>query len=521
MTAANHIFEMARGLPHTKANRVVRVALVGQTYDDVKKTMVEGQTGLLSIIPEELIYKWNRTIGELTVQVPGFNNDESDYREIHFSSYTAQVPEKLRGPQFHMAWIDEPAKFEDADMNPMDRGTTWSNLVLGLRLGPQPHLIVSGTPTPCKLILYMLEHADCVVTRMTTWSNKDNLPKHYLDELNRLDPNSRTYRQEIMGEVLLDNPDALFSDENINRDRGVPADDADLYKVLGYDPSASSSDEADEAGIVLVGYTPEVKARAKLNETGGGRPMIEQHTEAYVLRDLSGHMTPAEQSELVIRTVIQQRVSDLILEQNAGADMVVTLLSQALKDQCADFTIRQRRKKKNTDFGPVKRFDVTTTAEDGSSHKFLISAVQTTKNKKTRAETASYQYDYGRVHHPEQGVLPVCKKDACRTSLEYELTTWNPNKTSGRYLSPNRMDALVYALFFVFGRHAMHSNANSKLHMPAPNRAGLREDQKITALDRKRRQAIATIWSVDLGGRPGERRLPEEDDTYYNRNLAI
>lgn len=520
-TGANHLFELACNLPWNSKNRQIRIALVGNTYDDVKKTMVEGDSGLLSVIPEEIIKKWNRTIGELTVEIP--SPDRKKTREIIFSSYTATTPDKLRGPQFHLAWIDEPAKFEDSDENPMDRDTTWSNLILGLRLGTHPHLVVTGTPTPCKLVLYLLDHEDTVTTVMTTWANRDNLPPGYKRELERLDPNSRTYRQEVMAEILLDNPNALFSDENINRDRRpAPKDAEHFYKVLGYDPSASSSDDADEAGIILVGYTPEVKSRAKLNGTGGGRPIIEQHTEAYVLKDLSGHYTPAEQAALVVDTILEEKVTDLILEQNAGADMVVTLLSQSLKDKTADFVIRQRKKRKITDFGPVKRFDVTVTTLLGESHKFLISAVQATKNKKTRAETASYQYDYGRVHHPpEETPLPVCKKEVCKTSLEYELTTWNPANTSGRYMSPNRMDALVYAIYHIFGRHALHSNANSKLHMPATNRAAsAREDQQIQATNRKIRNAITTIYSVDLGGgRLTGRVLPDENE-WYNRNLT-
>lgn len=279
LTAASHVYEYCMTLEDIPANREVRIALVGQTYDDVKKTMVEGETGLLGVIPREYgppqrfqggTGKWNRTIGELTIHLPPSDRFEQG-RTLIFASYTAQVPGKLRGPQFHLAWIDEPAKFVDADIDPDARDTTWNNLIMGLRLGPKPHVIVSGTPTPSKLVLYLLNHPSCITTTQTTWENRFNLPKNYVDELARLDPNSRTYRQEVMAEILLDTPDALFSLETINQTRANPPEDKQVYKVVGYDPAASGSDDSDEAGIVLVGYVPETKTKARSNENGGGR----------------------------------------------------------------------------------------------------------------------------------------------------------------------------------------------------------------------------------------------------------
>lgn len=512
-TGANHIFEYACNLPHTPKNRIVRVALVGQTYDDVKKTMIEGESGLLGVIPEEIILKWNRTIGELKVAIAG---DGDQYREIHFNSYTAQVPEKLRGPQQHLFWIDEPAKFEDADVNPTDRDTTWSNLIFGLRLGESPHGVITGTPTPCKLVQYLLNHPDCQTTRMTTWANRDNLPEVFKQELLRLDPNSRTYRQEVLAEVLLDNPDALFSEDNINENRkNLPTlddrgDPVELFKVLGWDPSMSSSDDADEAGIILTYFTQEEKRRAMANPTGGGRPIVVKPAEAYVVKDLSGHFTPAEQVDLVVRTILEEKVGDLVVEQNQGADFVVTLLSQALKDQTQDYTIKKHKKPKSTDFGSVKRFTVRATLFDGSFHQFLVSAIQATRSKKVRAETAAYQYDFGRVHHPkkeEQG-LAICDKEACKTSLEYEMSSWNPNKTSHRYMSPNRLDALVYTLLFIFGKHTIQTQsklispvAHQRAATPAPGTGPgtpMTDEQRNPGRDRK--STVARIYSVDLAG---------------------
>lgn len=518
LTAASHVFEYCLNLPDTPENREVRIALVGQTYDDVKKTMVEGETGLLGVIPKEYgppdrfqgaTGKWNRTIGELTINLPKSAKLEQG-RKLIFASYTAQVPGKLRGPQFHLAWIDEPAKFVDADVDPDARDTTWNNLNMGMRLGPYPHVIVSGTPTPSKLVVYLLEHENCITSTQTTWENRANLPPNYIRELERLDPNSRTYRQEVLAEILLDTPDALFSLETINETRATPPDDRQAFKVLGFDPSASGSNDGDEAGIILVAYVPELKTKARASTNGGGRPLIQSPTEAFVLKDLSGHLTPSEQSELVIRTVLEEKCGDLIFEQNQGVDMIITLLTHALKDQTLDYTIRRHRKPKMTDFGSVKRFTVKAFLNDGTTHQFLVSAVQAMKSKKVRAESASYQYDTKRVHHPKD--LPTCKLESCRQSLELQMTTWSPNNTSGRAQSPDRMDALVYALFHIFGRHALHSNSNSRLITPTGT------DRPSTDPAKVQKKRAASIYSTDMGGRGlYPERIIQEDSIWSQR----
>lgn len=511
-TAAYHVLEYVVNLPHTPQNREVRVALVGAVFDDVKKVMVEGATGILGILPKEYgpdgTGKWNRTIGELTITFPG-----PPERKVIFSSYTSTTPGKLRGPQFHIAWWDEPSKSEDSDINPDETDTTWSNLSMALRLGPAPHLIVSGTPTPCKLVQFLLAHPNCVTSTMTTWNNREHLPPAWVTELERLDPNSRAYKQEVLGMVLLDNPNALFSEDDINGDRANSPEGETIYKVLGYDPAMSSGENSDEVGIVLVGYTPEVKTTG----ARGGRPVVEKHAEAYVLKDLSGHMAPSEHADLVIRTVIEENVSDLVVETNQGSDVIVTLLSQALKEQTAEYVIRKHRKPRSTDFGSVKRFTVKYSLHDGTTNTFLISAINVMKSKKIRAETVSYNYAFHRVHHPvDLKQLNVCTVDGCKTSLETQMTGWNPNNTSGSASSPDRLDALVYALHFVFGRHALHSSGTTKIGSPVPrSNTPMTHQQKNPG---KKVIRASSIYSMDVGsGIGGGRMDPDLLELLYNR----
>lgn len=506
-TSANHIYEYAIDLPHVAKNRIVRVALVGETFDDVKNTMIEGETGLLNVIPKDLEPTWNRTLGELKVVIPG-----PPYREIHFKSYTSERPDKLRGPQFHVAWLDEPAKLKDADVEPTTKGCTWSNLIFGLRLGTQPHVVVSGTPTPCKLVKYLVSHPNCLTSKMSTWDNRENLAEHYLEELSRLKADSRTARQEIYAEILLDNPDSLFEQERIDEYRADPHDTENIIKVLGYDPSASSAADSDETGIVLTYYTPEVR---KKSGPQGGHPTILQPIHAYVRRDLSGHYTPAEQTRLVMSTVFEERVDDLVFEQNQGVEFVMVALEQALKDYTdGQYKIRKSSKMKRTEYGIVKRFYVSAVLPHGDVHKFTISAIHATKNKQVRGETASIRYDSGQVHHStDLRALPTCQIDACKTSLESQMTSWNPN-TPGA--SPDRLDALVYTLLFIFGGKGMQKGV---VQVSAPEGPVTQDNSQHQAVKQKR---YTSLYSADLMNSGVENDRPSEPsalDRSLLRNL--
>lgn len=442
-TAANHIYEYSATLPFVEDNAIVYVALIGSIYDDVKNTMIEGKSGLLKLIPEEDLLKWNRTNGELSWRVIGPNGE---MREVRANAYTSEKPDKLRGPNIHLAWIDEYAKFKDANDDPTKAGTTWSNLMLGLRNGTKPHVLVTGTPTDCRLSKHLLAHPSMKMSHMTTIDNKDNLPESFFDEIYLMDPSSRTYRQEVLAELIFDNPDAIFNQDNIDLFRASVPEEANIvYKVLGYDPSASSAVEADECGIILTAYTPEIKEKTK--ETGG-RPRVISPTHAYVLKDLSGHYTPKEQTELVIQTVLNEGVNDLVFEQNQGVEFIMQSLEQALKDNVLEYYIRKQPKAKKTDYGIVKRWQVSGVDANGMPFKFMIYAVHATSNKTLRAEMVSTRYDSGQIHHPSnlEPPLPTCLIQNCRANLENQMTSWDPKKN----YSPDRLDAMAYCMLHIF-----------------------------------------------------------------------
>jgi phage terminase large subunit-like protein len=472
-------------LPWTDENRVVRVAFVGDTAGDVKKTMIEGVSGILAVLRNtDLVTAWNRSQGELTITIP--QSPAAPYqREIRVTSYSSQDPNQLRGPAFHIVWIDEMAKLEDADEDPMKADTTMSNIRMSLRVGPHPHLVATGTPTGCRLVRYLRDHPNSVVHNMRSWDNAAHVAEDILEEWRRTPNTSRFARQEIYGEILEDNPEAVFFQSVIDESRvgtvrsdgtsiGLP-DASDISLVLGWDPSVSSGEDSDLAGIVLTGWTPERR------EGGVQSGRAFTPAEAYVLADLSGRLGPSEQTRLVVRTVLEREVDDLVFESNQGADFILTQINAELATQTDSYSRRELRSK-SIKYGSLKRWRYRVIKEDGVPFSFVLNAIHAQKGKQLRAEVAAMRYDSGQVHHPADG-LP---------ELEREMTGWSPMAKK----SPDRADAAVYTLLHIFGAKQMIRHGPARLSAPTLTPGPL------SPLDRAGRRG-ASIWSMDIMERRG------------------
>ena len=164
-----------------------RGLVLAPTSNDVKFTCFEGQSGLLSVIPQELIVDYNKQDHQIKL-VNG-----SIIRGISADSY-----ERLRGPQFHFAWCDELAAFQY-----LGAGEAWDMMMMGLRLGDQPRVIVTTTPRPKDLILDLVsrEGDDVIIDRASTYENKANLAETFSRQLEQY-KGTKLYQQEVLGEIV-------------------------------------------------------------------------------------------------------------------------------------------------------------------------------------------------------------------------------------------------------------------------------------------------------------------------------
>jgi phage terminase large subunit-like protein len=370
--------------------RPERCALVAATLDDVRDTMVEGESGLLSILPPSALRggtrdtAWNRSMAELYLA-----------NGTKFKGYSAERPERLRGPQHDRAWCDEPMSWRDAHLGPEAENTTWSNLMLGLRLGPDPRAVVTGTPKPRRLLIGakgkpgIMAEPSTVVTRGSTYDNLDNLAPTFKAQILAKYEGTRTGRQELLAEILEDVEGALWSIENIDADR-VPAMPKSLQRVAtAIDPAVTSGEDSDETGIVTGGRTDE----GHCPHCGPLDPGIRH---AFVFADRSGRYRPAEWANVAIGLHDSFEGDRVIGEVNNGGDLVESNLRAV--DPSVPYT-----------------------------------AVHASRGKRTRAEPVAALYEQHRVHHV--GDLKLAE-------LEDQMTSWVPDAGA----SPDRVDAVVWLL---------------------------------------------------------------------------
>lgn len=262
-----------------------RVAVVVPKFADGRDVCVEGESGLLSILPADRIDTWNRSIGELILT-----------NGSRFRIFSAEEPESLRGYQHHSIWAEEVGtwKYQQA---------TWDMGLMGLRLGDDPKIVVTTTPKPTDLIRSFYADPKAVVTRGSTFENTA-LPEVILDRLRAQYDGTRLGRQELYGEVLDDVEGALWRYEDISQHRHLDLDNQPDYQrvVVAIDPATTSNKRSDQTGII-------VAAR----DTDG---------HLYVLADLSGKYTPNEWAKIAVDAYREHSADRIVAEVNNGGDMV-------------------------------------------------------------------------------------------------------------------------------------------------------------------------------------------------------
>jgi predicted phage terminase large subunit-like protein len=276
--------EMVRLMAESGAAR--RIALVAPTAADVRAVMVEGESGLLSIAPPE-----ERPDYEPSKHLLTWPNGAIA------TTYSADEPDRLRGPQHDFAWCDELAAWRYPQ--------AWDMLLFGLRLGADPRVVVTTTPRPTRFIRELLADPKVAVTHGRTIDNRANLAPAFLDQIVRRYEGTRLGRQELDAELLDDVPGALWSHAMIDVARlaAVP----DLVRiVVAIDPAVSSDEHADETGIVVA---------AK-----------DANGHAYVLADISGHYAPAEWAKVAVAAYRSHRADRIVAEINNGGEMVEATL---------------------------------------------------------------------------------------------------------------------------------------------------------------------------------------------------
>lgn len=338
-----------------------RYAVVSPTQGDCRAVCFEGESGIIGVLNGMGVeFEWRKS--ELELHLPNGSL---------MAGFSAEKPDRLRGPQFHRAWIDEPASFKDAHLGDQV-GTTINNLQMGLRLGDNAQMVVTGTPKRVALIRELVERDDFVVTRGSTYDNLANLSPTFAAAIMRYE-GTTIGRQELLGELIEDVEGALWKREAIELDRVAKAGPMGRI-VIGVDPAGSTH---TETGIVAAGLTSGACVCKNPREN---------LPHAYVLTDNSLASTPDGWGQAVVQTYDAVDGDRVVAERNYGGDMVEKIIRSV---------------------------------RGGLPFAFVTAS----RGKILRAEPIAALYEQHRVHHV--GAFP---------QLEDEMTTytpldkWSPNR---------------------------------------------------------------------------------------------
>lgn len=414
-TGAEWAIEQARTLP--------RGALIGATAADARDILVEGESGIMSCARGAFRPQYEPSKRRLT-----FPNGSIA------TVYSADEPDRLRGPQHFWAWADELASWRRLQY-------AWDMLQMGMRLGEHPRVCVTTTPRPLSLVKELVKSERSAVVRGSTYDNLHNLAPTFRRAV--LDRYAGTVlgRQELDAEILEDLPGALVRMKDIAASRVSEAPELDLT-VVAVDPAGTGT--GDEAGIVVV-----------------GRGAVDRH--AYVLADLSGRMSARQTGLTAWGALYQYGASHIVYEDNFGKQWLRDGLIDAFADHHhLDANDRNRLREESTaDSGPVP-----------TPYK-MLAKVTAQHGKKLRAQPVAMRYEQGRVHHV--GILP---------ELEDQLTTWLPDADGKEGSdSPDRVDALVHGVTDLLRRERSVSVVAS------PHQAGLGRASGVHPLIAMRRRS--------------------------------
>jgi len=314
-----------------------RIALVGPTAADVRDVMIEGESGLLACCERYGIHATYQPSKRRVVFRTG----------AIATTFSAEEPDRLRGPQHDAAWLDEVAAWRYP--------ATYDNLQMGLRLGAYPRQVITTTPKPVTLVKQLVAQertgdGEIVITRGSTFDNAANLAPSFLETITDRYQGTRLGRQELEGELLEDVEGALWSIAMLDACRVREAPELARI-VVAVDPATTHGEASDATGIAVAG-------RAR-------------DGQVYVLHAEGVRLSPAGWANRVADLVERFGADAVVAETNQGGEMVSSTLRSV-------------------------------------NPRLRVVTVHATRGKTLRAEPIVALYEQGKAHHV--GVLAALEE---------------------------------------------------------------------------------------------------------------
>lgn len=275
-----------------------RIAAIAATNSDIERVMINSESGFLS-----RCWAGDKTDKGVPMGKPVWSPTKrllTWENGAYVQFFSAEEPERLRGPQFEAAWCDELAAWN------RDRDT-WDMLQFCLRLGKHPQTCVTTTPKPTKLVRDIMKNAKTVITYGSTFDNSANLAATYLQSVKDMYDGTRLGRQELYAEVLDEASGALWTRELLSQcevevDDPLALSETLARVVVSVDPAVSSNAESDMTGIVVAG--------------------MDINGICYILHDATERYTPEGWAAKAIELYHLYGADRIVAERNQGGEMV-------------------------------------------------------------------------------------------------------------------------------------------------------------------------------------------------------
>lgn len=174
------------------------VHVVAPTYSDLRGVIFGGLSGLVASLPAAMI----RTINHSLFEIHLVNGSV-------IKGFSAEAPDRLRGPQCHFLWGDELAAWGhtaeemlvNIDMSTRlvyrlhPRGTTGRDRLI------QPQRFYTSTPKPLQWLKKMTERRNVLLVHGSTLENRANLAAGFIAELEQY-RGTAIYKQEVLGQLI-------------------------------------------------------------------------------------------------------------------------------------------------------------------------------------------------------------------------------------------------------------------------------------------------------------------------------
>lgn len=267
---------------------VPRIILIAATGPDLRETMIEGVSGIMATSRPDQRPHWEPSKRKLTWPNGCIGQ-----------GFSAEEPDRLRGPESGFVWADEPGHWDLVD-------DVWDNMMFGLRIKQgldgspiMPKIVATSTPKPTKWMKKMTKDQSTIVRRVSTYANIHNLSPVFRDTILSRYEGTRIGRQELHGELLEDVEGAMWNWEMIHYIAEAP----ELVRiVVAVDPAGTANAKSDETGIIVLG--------------------IDADNDIYILEDLTGRYSPERWASKTLQAYDDWHADAIVVEKTYGQDMV-------------------------------------------------------------------------------------------------------------------------------------------------------------------------------------------------------